>query len=270
MRVVMNIKYNDLSDHEKKQKITQLYEVENKSFQDIATLLDTYANKIRRDAIKFKINIRDKSEAQKNALKTGKHSHPTKGKIRDETTKYKIGNAVLKSWGSLSETELAQRKQKAKTNWKNLSDDEKAFMQQKANRAVRESSKVGSKLEKFILNNLLKDGYKVNFHQEQTLSNTKLQIDMVLPTMNTAIEIDGPSHFLPVWGEDTLQKNITYDQKKNGLILGKGMVLIRIKQLKDYSNTRAQNMYNQLLILLQQIDAKFPDSNNRSFIIEDK
>ena len=143
-------------------------------------------------------------------------------------------------------------------------------MQQKANVAVRESSKVGSKLEKFILNQLLKDGYKVNFHQEQTLSNTKLQIDMVLPTINTAIEIDGPSHFLPVWGEDTLKKNITYDQKKAGLILGKGMVLIRIKQLNDYSNTRAINIYNELHVLLQQIRTKFPDSNNRSFIIEDK
>jgi very-short-patch-repair endonuclease len=266
----MNTKYNNLNDNEKKQKITQLYEVENKSFQDIAVILDTYANKIRRDAIRFKINIRNKSDAQKNALKTGKHAHPTKGKIRDDITKYKIGNAVLKSWDSLSQTELANRKHKAKENWNNLSQDEKILMQQKANNAVRESSKVGSKLEKFILNSLLKDGYKVNFHQEQTLSNTKLQIDIVLPTMNTAIEIDGPSHFLPVWGEDSLKKNITYDQKKSGLILGKGMVIIRIKQLRDYSNTRAQNMYNELSVLLKQINSKFPDSNNRSFIIEDK
>jgi hypothetical protein len=73
-----------------------------------------------------------------------------------------------------------------------------------------------------------------------------------------------------VWGDDTLQKNIAYDQKKSGLILGKGMVLIRIKQTKDYSNTRALNIYRELINLLKQIETNFPDSSNRSFIIEDK
>ena len=89
-------------------------------------------------------------------------------------------------------------------------------------------------LTRFILDSLLQDGYKVDFHKEQSLLNTKLQIDLFLPSMNTAIEIDGPSHFLPVWGEDALAKNISYDQKKQGLILGKGLALIRIKQTKDF------------------------------------
>lgn len=263
------MKYDDLDDKQKTKILKDLYENQNKSFRDIADQLGTYSNKIRRDAIKLKIKIKDKSEAQKNALKSGRHAHPTKGKQRDENTKSKIGMGVLNAWDNLSDDELKQRKKKAKSNWENLSEDEKQNMQQMATSAVRKTSKTGSKLEKYILERLIKDGYKVHFHQEQTLANTKLQIDMVIPTMNVAIEIDGPSHFLPVWGEEALQRNIAYDQKKAGLILGKGLVLIRLKQTKDFSKSRADILYNKLIELLDSIDKKFPDIDNRSFLIED-
>lgn len=247
------INYNTMTDKEKKQFIYKSYEIDNHSFQDIADSCGTYANKIRRDAIKFNIKIRDKSLAQKNALNTGKHKHPTKGTIRDDATKIKIGKSVVDSWENLSDKELQKRKNKAKKNWENLSEDEKQFILQKANDAVRKSSKEGSKLEKFILNNLLQDGYRVIFHQEQTLSNTKLQIDLLIPSINTAIEIDGPSHFLPVWGDEALKRNVKYDQKKEGLILGKGLYLIRIQQTRDFSKTRATLVYNKLKDKLEQI-----------------
>ena len=267
---MMHDKYKDLNDNQKNTIIKKLYEVDNKSFQDIALLLDTYPNKIRRDAIKYKINIKNKSAAQKNALSSGKHSHPTKGTSRPETTKRKIGRGVLKSWDSLSEDELNSRKLTAKTNWDNLSIDDKAVMKQKANVAVRKSSKVGSKLEHFILEQLLASGYKVNFHQEHSLSNTRLQIDLLIPSLNVAIEVDGPSHFLPVWGEDALKKNISYDEKKAGLLLGKGLVLIRIKQTKDFSRSRGEKIYNELAPLLKDIENNFPSIDNRLLIIEDK
>lgn len=259
--------YENLSDDEKKGIINTLYNKENKSFQQIAEQLGTYANKVRRDAKKLEIKIRDKSEAQKNALKTGNHKHPTKGTQRDPETKQKIGTAVMNSWDSLSEKELADRKKKAKQQWDNMSQDQKDLMISNANKAVRESSKTGSKLEKFILHNLLKDGYKVDFHKEQLLSNTKLQIDLFIPSLNVAIEVDGPSHFLPVWGEDVLDRNIKYDNKKTGLILGKGSVLIRIKQVRDFSIARATVLYTDLLKELSKIKDKFPDINNRTIEI---
>lgn len=258
--------YSSMTDTEKKNTIKHLYETQKKSFMDIAALLGTYANKIRRDAIKFKIKIRDKSLAQKNALDTGKIKHPTKGTKRDITTKQKIGNGVMNSWENLSAIELQNRKEKAKQNWDALSEDDKANMLQKANEAVRKSSKEGSKLEKFILEQLIRDGYKVQFHQEQTLSNTKLQIDMIIPSINVAIEIDGPSHFSPVWGNDALKRNKKYDEKKEGLLIGKGFTLIRIKQTRDFSKSRALLCYEQLQGLLGQI------KNNKSaqtFTIED-
>ena len=77
--------YSQYSDYDKKEIIKKLYLEEKLSFSSIAQQLNTYANKIRRDAIKYKINIRDKSEAQANALATGIHKHPTKGTQRTET-----------------------------------------------------------------------------------------------------------------------------------------------------------------------------------------
>jgi very-short-patch-repair endonuclease len=246
--------YSELSEEKKKQIITERYITQKDSFGDIAKALNTYSNKVRRDAIKYGIDIRDKSEAQKNALNTGKTKHPTKGKKRSESTKQKIGSSVMNSWDNLSEQELNKRKQKAKQNWEKLSDDTKQNILREANVAVREASKKGSKLELFLLEKLLSDGYVVEFHKEQNLLNTKLQIDLFLPKLNIAIEVDGPSHFEPVWGNDVLTKNKKYDNKKTGLILGKGLILIRIKQSKDFSKSRASKIYEELVENIKNID----------------
>jgi len=246
-------KYETLSEKEKLEFINTHYVKNKLSFADIANRSYTYANRIRRDAKKFGIQIRDKSEAQKNALKTGKHNHPTKGQKRKTETKEKIGLSVMKSWNQLSESELSARKLKSKESWEKLDDSQKELIIASANKAVRESSKLGSKLEKFLLNNLLKDGFVVEFHKEQILSNTRLQIDLFLSILSIAIEVDGPSHFLPIWGEDTLTKNQKYDKKKTGLILGKGISLIRIKQKRDFSKSRATLVYKKLLVAIDTI-----------------
>lgn len=256
------LNYNELSDSAKTSLITKMYTQQNISFRDIAIKYNTYANKVLRDAKRLGIKIKNKSEAQKNALKTGKHKHPTKGRQRTEKEKNNIGLAVMKNWEQLDENELQQKKLKYKDLWNQKSEDEKANMLHKANLAVRQSSKIGSKLEHFILNFLVENGYKTEFHKEQLLANTKLQIDIFLPTMNLAIEVDGPSHFEPVWGEDALAKNITYDKKKAGLLIGKGYKLIRIKQTKDYSKARARIICGKLLNILKSL------KHNTSSIIE--
>lgn len=258
--------YDSLSDKDRLVLLKDLYSKQKLSFQDIAEKYDTYPNKIRRDAKKFNIKIRDKSEAQKNALKSGKHSHPTKGKKRPENTKMKIGQSVMQSWDNLSDKELEKRKDIARYNWEQLDEHTKANMQKKANTAVRESSKVGSKLEKFLHSKLLSMGYQVQFHKEQSLVTTKLQIDLFLPTINTAIEVDGPSHFAPVWGEDALKRNKTYDKKKEGLITGKGWHLVRIKQTKDFSPTRGEMILGKLVTILEKCKN---EKTVQKFIIED-
>lgn len=263
------MKYDALSDEEKKNLISDLYSKNKKSFAQIAEQTNTYANKIRRDAIKFKIKIRDKSEAQKNALNTGNTDHPTKGKERSELTKAKIGKSLMEAWESLTEAEIDKRRLTAKKNWESMDDDKKNEILQLANKAVRDSSKTGSKLEKFVLNKLIENGYRVDFHKEHNLLNTKLQIDLFIPKLNAAIEIDGPSHFFPVWGEDSLKRNVRYDNKKTGLLLGKGCVIIRVKQTKDFSPSRASKIFDQILDIIKNIEISFPSPENRIIQIGD-
>lgn len=245
--------YNNLCDQEKLFFLQEYYVDKNKSFQDIAELVNTYPNKLRRDAKKFGIKIRSKSEAQKNALNTGKHKHPTKGKTRSEDTKEKIGSSVMNSWENLSKSELKRRSELAKLNWERLTEDEKQNRLQKANIAVRETSKSGSKLERYLLENLLRNNIKVEPHKEQMLSNTKLHIDLFLSKLNIAIEVDGPSHFSPVWGQEALKRNQDYDSKKTGLLIGKGINLIRVKQQKDFSKSRAKVIFGRLMEAISDI-----------------
>jgi very-short-patch-repair endonuclease len=173
----------------------------------------------------------------------------------------------MKSWDNLSENELDARKEQSRKNWENLDQNTKDNILKMANDAVRLASKTGSKLEKYLLNKLIKDSYKVDFHKEQTLSNTKLQIDLFLPSMNIAIEVDGPSHFEPVWGDDSLKRNKKYDNKKEGLITGKGWHLIRIKQKKDFSKSRADLIYIELI---SAINKTVGTNSSQKIVIEDK
>jgi very-short-patch-repair endonuclease len=248
--------YKQMSDAEKQKLIQDLY-VDNKlSFADIAKKYGTYPNQIRRDALRFNLPVRNKSEAQINALKSGKASHPTEGKTRTDAEKNKISLSMHSSWSNMSDTEKNRRKQDSRKRWNEMDDVAKQNMLHAAHVAIRKSSVEGSKLEKYILSKLLEKQYKVQFHKEQILSNTKLQIDIFLPAENIAIEVDGPSHFEPVWGDDCLSRNQKYDQKKTGLILGKGIKLIRIKQTGDYSKAKAIILTNKLLDLLENISEK--------------
>jgi hypothetical protein len=66
-----------------------------------------------------------------------------------------------------------------------------------------------------------------------------------------------------------LNRNISYDNKKTGLIIGKGLVLIRIKQTKDFSKSRALLIYQELKTILDNIQIKFPPINQRTIEIGD-
>ena len=72
----------------KDQKVIQLYE-EGRSTYQIAEHFDTYPNKIRRILTKKGVELKSRSQAQKNALKSGRATHPTSGKEANERRKAK-------------------------------------------------------------------------------------------------------------------------------------------------------------------------------------
>ncbi len=264
-----NTKYNNMSEEQKKEVIENLYVKQKLSFANIAQQFNTYPNRIRRDAQKFDILIRNRSDAQKNALQTGVSKHPTEGKCRSDEEKKSIGLSLHKNWENQSKGQRAERSKKAKIKWDAMTQNQKQNMLTAAHQAIRESSKTGSKLEKFLLSKLIEKGYKPEFHKEQILSNTKLQIDLFVPRLNTAIEVDGPSHFESVWGDESLARNKKYDEKKNGLIIGKGMKLVRIKQLHDFSKARAEMIFSKLDKVLSDIKNGKVSFSKKIIYIED-
>lgn len=256
-------KYWNLTDSQRKAFLTEAYHNKNMSWIAISKQLSTYPNKIRREAKRLGIESRDKSEAQREALKQGRSHHPTKGTERTEETKLKISDSQGKVWDNLSDKERAKRSIVAKECWDKRSEKEKRDIISKGSEAIRKASREGSKLEKFILSELTKRNYKVQFHKEHWLKNQKLETDLFIEDLRVVIEVDGPSHFEPVWGEENLKKNQRSDLEKTGLVLAQGLVLVRIKQTKRISNRYLREVLEKLLEVIDKVEEKFPEENKR-------
>ena len=245
------------------------YVENNRSTYWISEKLGTYPNKVRR-ALKFLgVDLKSKSEAQSNALKSGRHKHQTKGRKRTEEERIKISEGMANHWENMSEEERDRRIALAKKQWEEMTENEKSELRSMAAEAVRRASQEGSKIEKFLKEGLTSEGYDVIFHMKGLIPAENLEVDLFVPSLKTAIEIDGPAHFLPIWGEDSLQKNIRSDAKKSGLILSKGYCMIRVKQInKNVSEKSKRKTLALILTELGKISKKFPAKSKRYIEIE--
>ena len=77
------------------QDIVDMYINQHMSTYAIAEKYETYPNKIRRILKKLNIELNDKSEAQRIAIKSGRSQHPTEGKERGPEVKQKISEASI-------------------------------------------------------------------------------------------------------------------------------------------------------------------------------
>jgi len=256
-----------LNELEQKKVLEKLHNKENLSITHIAKIYGTYANKIRRLADRLGISRKNRSETQKAALSTGVATHPTKGKFHSAESKVKISNTVAKSWASIDDDEKERRREVSKQSWENRSEEDKLNFWKKGHEHVRIASKHGSKFENLIFEALVVEGYKVSIHTEQTLANTKLHLDLFIQELNTIIEVDGPSHFRPVWGEEALKKTQKTDNQKNGLLLNAGYCIIRVRQVQSLSKVFVRNTIQSVVERLKQVEKKFPKAGNRLFYI---
>lgn len=247
------------------------YSTRGMSTYEIAQECHTYPNKVRRALMKYGLVRRDKSEAQANALKQGRHKHPTKGTQRSESTRIKISEKLASSWKAMSDKQREHRVETARVQWMKMSEAEQEEFKRLATEAVRAAATNGSKLEKFILSELRQRNYNVIFHAEQVVVREQLQIDLFLPDLRVAIEIDGPAHFYPIWGQENLAKHLVRDNVKTGLLLQAGYVMIRIKHIaKNLSKIHERHLLTKLLQVLESISGAFPADGQRLIEIEVK
>ena len=248
-------------------QIIQMYNEDNLSTYEIAKQLDTYPNKIRRILKKHGVSLKTRSQAQKNALEAGRSSHPTEGKKRSKQERIKISKGLMCFWEDMSDQERERRSQQAKRMWENMSASHKEEMRSKGIEAIRIAAVEGSKLEKFFYKSISEAGYRVEMHK-MINPVEKLEIDLFIPDLKTIIEVDGPSHFLPIWGQDKLDKQINADLRKSGSLLNMGFVVIRVKSMGQESVAKREQMIETVISILDKIKKNRPNRKDRFIEVE--
>tara|TARA_B100001059_G_C17829665_1_gene583757 strand:+ start:1111 stop:1875 length:765 start_codon:yes stop_codon:yes gene_type:complete len=249
------------------QKVISLYQKDNKSTYQIAEELNTYPNKIRRVLIKHGVEIKDRSAAQKLALKKGRSKHPTDGTKRTEETKIKISSQLVKHWDDLDDSEKERRSLESKKRWNNMPKAKQQEIRKKATQAIRISAIEGSKMERHIASEIRSVGYKVEMHKK-IISAENLEVDLYIPELNTIIEVDGPSHFYPIWGQEKLEKQMNADLRKSGALLSKGYAILRVKSCGEESLSEKNRLTNIVLEKIKGIGYNFPVRSKRFIEVE--
>lgn len=238
-----------------------------KSIKEIANSAGTYYSKVRRALIKHGAIIRNKSEAHKLALSSGKATHPTLGRKRREDEKKNISEAQLKRWQEMSEEEKSSIINKKREEWKKRGIESIEEMRKKAFSEIRKAARDGSSIERYLASELKLLGYNVQFHKNNLIPNEKLHIDIFLPDLYTAVEIDGPSHFSLIWGDSSLRRNRLSDKQKNGLLTGNGYNVVRLQiKFKHKSSAKLRTALNILLKVLNNI--KLKNERSKVYLME--
>jgi len=252
-----------------KEYIIDQYVNHKKSTYEIAVDLKTYPNRIRRTLKTLGVSLRDKSAAQTVAIESGRHEHPTKGKKRTESEKIAISNGMSNYWEEMEEDERERRSEISRKQWSEMPEEDKANLRKLAAEAVRKASKEGSKIEKFIYEGLTKAGYQPIFHKRGLIPAAKLEVDIFIPSLKLAIEIDGPAHFLPIWGEASLAKHIRADAEKAGALIARGHVVLRVKNvIRNLSSKKMRDALEHVLKSVKKIEENFPPLAKRLIEIE--
>jgi len=242
---------------------------QGKSTYQIGKELGVNAKRVQRALQSLGVVLRSYKDAQKVALDSGRSTHPTKGKKLSESTKSKMGRAISKYWSQMSEEEKVRRSDMSRDQWNAMSEQEKQDLYSKAAEGCRKAAKEGSKMEKYIREELEKLGHNVIYHEKKLIRDSNLEIDIYLPDLNVVIEIDGISHFEPIWGEAAFKKQQKADTVKSGLILSIGFVMLRVKQTcKTVSQVKMTDTLSCILDEIEKIKTKFPEKNKRLIEIE--
>jgi len=239
-----------------------------KSTIQLAKEWDTYPKKIERILKKHGEAMRTRSESQKLALESGRSTIPTKGKSRTEEEKLAISQGREKAWKNMPQEQRDEFKREAKDRWDNIPGDKKLEMQQKAGRALQKACVEGSKQEKLLKENLEREGYSVEMHNRSLLQG-KFEIDLLLTELNTIIEVDGPQHFLPLFGQERLDEVIRLDSIKNGLLISNGFCVIRVKYLcRNMSKSVERKLWDMVFAEVKKVESNFPPEGKRLIELE--
>lgn len=102
-----------------------------------------------------------------------------------------------------------------------------------------------SKAEEYIVNQLKEDYPYLNI-KENDVSTIGKELDIYLPDLNLAFEINGIVHYKPIYGEEKLNKIQNNDFLKKELCESKNilLIIINISDIKVFKEDLIINKYN--------------------------
>ena len=228
----------------------------------LAERYGTSPNMIRRILLKAGVAIRNRSDAQKTAIEQGTATHPTAGKKRTEAEILSVSRGLSLAYQNLSEEEKQRRADNAKAQWNNKTDQQKKDMSTAAAKGVLVASKEGSKFERELVIALKQLGYHCQ-HHSSIVANEKMEVDIFVPELKVCIEVDGPAHFLPIYGDKKLQRVQQSDRNKNGLLISNGYIIIRIRTEDKPSLAATADIVKKLDDILKNVRENFPPISDR-------
>jgi len=207
------------------------YEVENKSTSQIAKEQGTYPMTIRRALVKHGFKIRDKSQAQKNNLE--KNGSPLQGRARSRAEKLRISMGLQEHWENMTKEEKVAakliRSRIGKSAWDKKTDEEKKNAVNKMRVGNARKTRKGSKNENAVADMLINAGFRIVQRSKDFSPGRRYEIDIAMTAERIAIEWDGPNHFDPIYGEESLAQVKAKDKMKNRELVKSGWTVIRVR-----------------------------------------
>jgi very-short-patch-repair endonuclease len=234
--------------------VRRLYHDEGLSMRNVASALKVPLATLSRFMKKHGISSRDKKQAQKNYLRDNQHQMA--GRKHTEETRRKISQGLGEFWDSLSDEETTALKQKIgsawKRKWEGMSDVERRIMMEELSSKAKEAQGGGSRLERFIAEELRKRGYTVEERSTNYTAGKAFEIDIALPAEQIAIEVDGPTHFMAIYGEEHLAQQQARDARKDELVKSTGYSMLRIR---DNNGPLSQLRMDKIVEAIKEIAA---------------
>jgi len=213
------------------QQVRQFYLDEGLSMRAVAKKVGVPLATLSRFMKKHGIGARSKAQAQKNFLKD--HDHQMKGRKHSDETKKKISHSLGDFWDGLTDDEREEVKRKIgsawQRKWAGMSDQERKLMMEGLSSRAKETQGQGSRLERFIAEELRKRGHLIEERSTNYTSGKDFEVDLALPRELIAIEVDGPTHFLPIYGEEHLTQQQERDARKDDMINATGYSVLRVR-----------------------------------------
>lgn len=211
------------------------------------------------------IKTRDKSEAQK--VHIDKHGHQRVGTSQSEETKVAISNKMRDFYDSADGKKAKQKiRETREQEWSEKTDQEKADIIQELRVGGRETLVMGqgSKFENFLAEELMLAGFGVE-QRNRTAALGMFEVDIALTNEGIAIEVDGPSHFMDIYGVEELAKVQAKDKLKDDQLLSGNWSILR---LQDKSGSCSRARISRVITKINEIKKDRLEGKSKVYVVK--